>query len=71
MSGRAVEVHVDVCAECPFGWDGSDDGWRCELKDLGDSFKAIPLTDDNAWRTKPPRWCPLRKANRLVKLRPR
>ena len=68
---RPELVAVSVCAECPFGWDGTeyDDGWRCEAKDLGDGFKAIPLTGGNAWRTQPPRWCPLRKADRLVKLR--
>jgi len=62
-------VAVNVCGECPFAWDGTEleDVWRCTAVDRAYDFKPIP--NGNCWQQPPPRWCPLRKADRLVKLR--
>lgn len=65
-------VSVRHCGECPFGWDGIDMGdcWRCTAVDLGDSFRELKRihSPGRGW-SKPPLWCPLRKADRLVQLR--
>lgn len=69
----AVSIAVKVCGECPFAWDGAeDDGWRCEAVDLGDQLREIRASDTGRrgiWKARPPSWCPLRKADRLVTLR--
>ena len=61
-------VIVNVCAQCPFAWDGTDmgDRWRCTAVDLGAHFKALPR--GNHWKRRPPAWCPLRRVDKLVKL---
>ena len=65
----AEVVAVSLCGECPFAWDGTDleDVWRCTAVDRGFDFR--PLGRRDAWRDPPPRWCPLRRADRLVTLR--
>lgn len=56
---------VTSCASCPYSWIGSGDRlWVCTASEPG---RTIGF--DVAHDARPPEWCPLREADRLVTLR--
>lgn len=60
---------VDSCTTCPFSSDGVDgDGhWHCHGRYTKEGWpRLLPSPSD-----RPPRWCPLRKASRLIILKER
>jgi hypothetical protein len=72
-------VLVDSCSVCPFAHATTeesidDEPWSCTAAEIRDHYRELHRRD--VWgprgrRLPPPRWCPLRKADQLVRLKTR
>lgn len=65
MSADPVKVTVEHCNDCPFAHEVELDEFLCTAKEGADGhFRTIRRAFLRG--SKPPRWCPLRSAPRLV-----